>query len=206
MAKRSSDIIVGLDIGTTKIAAVVGEVTEEGLDIIGIGTHPSRGLKKGVIVNIDSTVAAIQPGDRRGREHVRLRDLPGLRRHRRRPHQGRQLHRHRRGQGQGGPRLRRQQGAGAGPRHRACRSTATSSTCCRRSTRSTARTACASRWACAACGSRRACTSSPRPRPPPRTSSSAATAATWRCWTSCSSRSPRARRCSRRTRRGWASR
>ena len=60
MAKRSSDIIVGLDIGTTKIAAVVGEITEEGLDIIGIGTHPSRGLKKGVIVNIDSTVAAIR--------------------------------------------------------------------------------------------------------------------------------------------------
>src|SRR5687768_1535040 len=60
MAKRSSDIIVGLDIGTTTIAAVVGEVTEEGLDIIGIGTHPSRGLKKGVIVNIDSTVAAIR--------------------------------------------------------------------------------------------------------------------------------------------------
>jgi cell division protein FtsA len=60
MAKRSSDIIVGLDIGTTKIAAVVGEITEEGLDIIGLGTHPSRGLKKGVIVNIDSTVAAIR--------------------------------------------------------------------------------------------------------------------------------------------------
>ncbi len=60
MARRSSDIIVGLDIGTTKIAAVVGEIREDGLDIIGIGTHPSRGLKKGVIVNIDSTVAAIK--------------------------------------------------------------------------------------------------------------------------------------------------
>ena len=60
MARRSSDIIVGLDIGTTKIAAVVGEVHDEGIDIIGIGTHPSRGLKKGVIVNIDSTVASIR--------------------------------------------------------------------------------------------------------------------------------------------------
>jgi cell division protein FtsA len=60
MARRSSDIIVGLDIGTTKIAAVVAEMGEGGLDIIGIGTHPSRGLKKGVIVNIDSTVAAIK--------------------------------------------------------------------------------------------------------------------------------------------------
>jgi cell division protein FtsA len=60
MPRRSSDIIVGLDIGTTKIACVVGEVGPEGLDIIGIGTHPSRGLKKGVIVNIDSTVASIK--------------------------------------------------------------------------------------------------------------------------------------------------
>jgi cell division protein FtsA len=59
MAKRS-DIIVGLDIGTTKVACVVAEITDEGLDVIGLGTHPSRGLKKGVIVNIDSTVAAIR--------------------------------------------------------------------------------------------------------------------------------------------------
>ncbi len=60
MPRRSSDIIVGLDIGTTKIAAVVGEMGPDGLDIIGVGTHPSRGLKKGVIVNIDSTVASIK--------------------------------------------------------------------------------------------------------------------------------------------------
>src|SRR5437764_14346979 len=60
MPRRSSDIIVGLDIGTTKIACVVGEIGEDGLDIIGVGTHPSRGLKKGVIVNIDSTVASIK--------------------------------------------------------------------------------------------------------------------------------------------------
>ena len=60
MARRSSDIVVGLDIGTTKIAAIVAEMVESGLDVIGIGTHVSRGLKKGVIVNIDSTVAAIK--------------------------------------------------------------------------------------------------------------------------------------------------
>src|SRR6202142_3867950 len=60
MARRSSDIIVGLDIGTTKIAAIVAEMVDSGLDVIGIGTHVSRGLKKGVIVNIDSTVAAIK--------------------------------------------------------------------------------------------------------------------------------------------------
>jgi cell division protein FtsA len=59
MAKRE-ELIVGLDIGTTKIAAVVGELTDDGLNIIGVGTHPSSGLKKGVVVNIDSTVASIQ--------------------------------------------------------------------------------------------------------------------------------------------------
>ncbi len=58
MAKRE-EIIVGLDIGTTKVACLVGEVTDEGVDIIGVGTQPCSGLKKGVVVNIDSTVAAI---------------------------------------------------------------------------------------------------------------------------------------------------
>ena len=54
------DFIVGLDIGTTKIATVVGEVTEDGVDIIGVGTTASVGLKKGVVVNIDSTVRSIK--------------------------------------------------------------------------------------------------------------------------------------------------
>jgi cell division protein FtsA len=53
--------IVALDIGTSKVAAIVGEVSEDGeLEIVGIGTHPSRGLKKGVVVNIESTVQSIQ--------------------------------------------------------------------------------------------------------------------------------------------------
>ncbi|MBT8494193.1 MAG: cell division protein FtsA [Deltaproteobacteria bacterium] len=61
MAKTKQDeIIVGLDIGTTTISAIVGEVTEDGVDIIGIGTSTSRGLRKGVVVNIDATVQAIQ--------------------------------------------------------------------------------------------------------------------------------------------------
>jgi len=61
MAKsKSSEIIVGLDIGTTKIACIVGEVTEDGVDIIGIGTAASKGLRRGYVVNIDSTVASIQ--------------------------------------------------------------------------------------------------------------------------------------------------
>ena len=59
MSKRDS-LIVGLDIGTTKICAVVAEQTENGLDIVGIGTHPSRGLRKGVVVDIDATVHSIK--------------------------------------------------------------------------------------------------------------------------------------------------
>jgi cell division protein FtsA len=58
---RDSGLVVGLDIGTTKICAIVGEISEEGgIDIIGLGTHPSKGLRKGVVVNIDSTVESIQ--------------------------------------------------------------------------------------------------------------------------------------------------
>lgn len=56
-----SQKIVGLDIGTNKVAAIVAEVNGNGeLEIIGIGTHRSRGLKKGVVVNIESTVQSIQ--------------------------------------------------------------------------------------------------------------------------------------------------
>ncbi len=59
--KTTNNLIVGLDIGTSKVVAIVGEVTVEGeIDIIGIGTQPSRGLKKGVVVNIESTVQSIQ--------------------------------------------------------------------------------------------------------------------------------------------------
>jgi cell division protein FtsA len=59
--KISNNLIVGLDIGTTKIVALVGEVNEDGrVDIVGIGSHPSRGLKRGVVVNIEATVNSIQ--------------------------------------------------------------------------------------------------------------------------------------------------
>jgi cell division protein FtsA len=58
--QRHEDIIVGLDIGTTKICAVVGEVSGHDINIIGIGTHPSIGLRKGVVVNIESTVESIK--------------------------------------------------------------------------------------------------------------------------------------------------
>lgn len=60
MSRKSDDLIVGLDIGTTKICCIVGNMTEEGLEIVGIGTSPSKGMRKGVVINIESTVAAIQ--------------------------------------------------------------------------------------------------------------------------------------------------
>ncbi|NIM29015.1 MAG: cell division protein FtsA [Gammaproteobacteria bacterium] len=61
MKKTDKKLIVGLDIGTSKVCAVVGEVSEDdGIEVIGIGIHPSRGLKKGVVVNIESTVQSIQ--------------------------------------------------------------------------------------------------------------------------------------------------
>ena len=59
MAKKTN-VIVGLDLGTTKTCVIVGEITDQGVDIIGIGSYPSEGLRKGVVVNIDSTVEAIK--------------------------------------------------------------------------------------------------------------------------------------------------
>jgi cell division protein FtsA len=59
--KTDREMIVGLDIGTSKVVAIVGEINDSGeIDIVGIGSHPSRGLKKGVVVNIESTVQSIQ--------------------------------------------------------------------------------------------------------------------------------------------------
>jgi cell division protein FtsA len=62
MANASDNkMIVGLDIGTSKVVAIVGAITPEGvLEIVGIGSHRSTGLKKGVVVNIESTVLSIQ--------------------------------------------------------------------------------------------------------------------------------------------------
>jgi cell division protein FtsA len=57
---RKEELIIGLDIGTTKICVIVAEQTENGIDIVGIGTHPSRGLRKGVVVDIDATVDSIK--------------------------------------------------------------------------------------------------------------------------------------------------
>ncbi len=57
---QQEDVVVGLDIGTTKICAVVGEIHGDEINIIGIGTHPSVGLRKGVVVNIEATVDSIK--------------------------------------------------------------------------------------------------------------------------------------------------
>ncbi len=59
--KLERNLIVGLDIGTSKVVALVGEIRpDNSIEIIGLGSHPSRGLKKGVVVNIESTVQSIQ--------------------------------------------------------------------------------------------------------------------------------------------------
>ncbi|RTZ61308.1 MAG: cell division protein FtsA, partial [Gammaproteobacteria bacterium] len=62
MGKKSDNrLLVGLDIGTSKIAVLVGEYKVDGeIDIIGVGSYPSRGLKKGIVANIDSTVQSIR--------------------------------------------------------------------------------------------------------------------------------------------------
>lgn len=61
MTRESKDLVVGLDIGTSKVVAVVAEMRPDGqYEIVGLGQHESRGLKKGVVVNIETTVASIQ--------------------------------------------------------------------------------------------------------------------------------------------------
>ncbi|MBK8970532.1 MAG: cell division protein FtsA [Hahellaceae bacterium] len=61
MVNAAGNMIVGLDIGTSKVVAIVGQRNQEGdIEVVGIGSHPSRGLKRGVVVNIETTVQAIQ--------------------------------------------------------------------------------------------------------------------------------------------------
>ncbi len=59
MGKKNS-IVVGLDIGTSKVCAVIGEMTENGVEIIGVGSHASQGLRKGVVINIEGTVNSVK--------------------------------------------------------------------------------------------------------------------------------------------------
>ncbi|MEI9479184.1 MAG: cell division protein FtsA [Deltaproteobacteria bacterium] len=57
---KKEPVVVGLDLGTTKICTVVGEMVDDRVNIIGLGTHPSKGLRKGVVINIESTVQSIK--------------------------------------------------------------------------------------------------------------------------------------------------
>src|SRR5438445_12908362 len=58
---KTRDLVVGLDVGTTKICAIIAEPAARGvLNVIGVGSAPSRGLRRGIVVNIDSTVEAIR--------------------------------------------------------------------------------------------------------------------------------------------------
>lgn len=58
--KRNNNIIVGLDVGTTKICAIAGEITEDAVNILSICTHPSTGLRKGVVIDIEATANSIR--------------------------------------------------------------------------------------------------------------------------------------------------
>ncbi|MCB1588881.1 MAG: cell division protein FtsA, partial [Xanthomonadales bacterium] len=59
--KSDKSLIVGLDVGTSKVVAIVGEFAAgEPIEVIGVGSHPSRGIKRGVVVDIESTVNCIQ--------------------------------------------------------------------------------------------------------------------------------------------------
>ena len=61
MKKKDDNLVVGLDIGTSKVLAIVAEIKDDGdIEICGVGHHPSRGLKKGVVANVESTVQSIQ--------------------------------------------------------------------------------------------------------------------------------------------------
>ena len=60
MAKRDNSLIAALDVGTTKICVLVGEPCEDGTEVVGIGQYPSRGLRKGVVVDVESTIQSIK--------------------------------------------------------------------------------------------------------------------------------------------------
>ena len=60
MSVNTGDILLGLDIGSNKTCAIIGEVTPEGLNVIGAGSSPSKGIQKGAVINIESAAQSIQ--------------------------------------------------------------------------------------------------------------------------------------------------
>ena len=102
MSKENKNLVVGLDIGTSKVVAIVGRILPDNrLNIIGMGGHESKGLKKGVVVNIEATVSAIQRALEEAELMADCKIARRLYRHRRQPYQELQFPRHGRDQGQG---------------------------------------------------------------------------------------------------------
>ena len=96
MKRSDKNLIVGLDIGTSKVSAIVGEITDgNGIEVIGMGIHPSRGLKKGVVVNIESTVQSIRRAVEEAELMAGVPDPFGVHRNRGQPHPQPQLPRRR---------------------------------------------------------------------------------------------------------------
>ena len=78
MTRDNKDLLVGLDIGTSKVVAIVAELHADGeIEVIGTGQHESNGLKKGVVVDIEKTVASIQAALEKA-EITSLGDEPGV--------------------------------------------------------------------------------------------------------------------------------
>ena len=202
MGKRpDKNLIIGLDVGTSKIAALVGEVALRRLDR---GDRHRRAAlarpqeRRGGQHRIDR---AVDPARHRGsRAHGRLRDPLGVRRHCRQPRAQPELARRGRDPRPRSERRRTCSTWWTRPRRWPSPRTRRSCTCCRRNSSSTARKASAIPSACRACASKPRCTSSPAPTAPRRTSRSASSAAGSKSTTSCSSSSPRASPASPRTR------
>lgn len=102
MAREYKDVIVGLDIGTAKVMAVVAEVLSNGeLKLAGLGVAPSNGLKRGVVVNIDATVQSIQQALKEAELMADCKIQRGLYRHHGQSYPWPQFQRHGTHQGQG---------------------------------------------------------------------------------------------------------
>ncbi len=68
--KRNNGIIIGLDVGTTKICAIAGEMTDEGINILSVSSHPSTGLRKGVVIDMEATANSIKKAIADVEDHI----------------------------------------------------------------------------------------------------------------------------------------
>ena len=142
-----NEVIAGLDLGSTKVSVIVAEQTDDGVDIIGIGSVPCAGLKKGVVVNIDATVRAIKAAIEQAEtmSGVKINTVyAGIAGSHVHGHEQGRRGRHRQPRGRAG---RRRARARAGQGHPAAGRPPGPARAARRSTSSTARTASRSRSA-----------------------------------------------------------